>query len=91
MEFKDIKKEICWFWNIELNINKTKYKVEPEEKVLALNAGENKRNNKNEKFLKGKCKKCGKYGKIVSYCWGNRSKGNFIRNKNNDRKPSFNG
>ena len=42
MEFKDLKKEIRWFWNTELNRRKTQVKEEPEEKVLALNSGENK-------------------------------------------------
>ena len=42
MGLKDLKKEIRWFWNTELNRRKTQVKEEPEEKVLALNSGENK-------------------------------------------------
>ena len=39
MEFKDLKKEIRWFWKTELNGRKKTGKNEPVEKVLALNAG----------------------------------------------------
>ena len=42
MEFKDLKKEIRWFWKIDLNRRKTQEEYESEEKVLALNAVEKK-------------------------------------------------
>ena len=37
MEFKDLKKDIHWFWKTELNGNKTQGETEPEDKVLTLN------------------------------------------------------
>ena len=46
-----------------------------------LNSIEKKWNNKNGKFFKGKCNKCGKYGHRASDCWGNRNK-NDNRNVN---------
>ena len=42
MTFKDPKKEIRWFWKTKLNLNKKQEKPEPEDKVTALNYGENK-------------------------------------------------
>ena len=71
MKFKDMKKRIRWFWNTELNGNKTQQKIGPEEKVLALNTGEKKWNNKNGMLFKGKCNKCDKYGHRAPDWWGN--------------------
>ena len=42
MAYKDIKKEICWFWKTELVVNRKQDKQEPEGKFLALNSVENK-------------------------------------------------
>ena len=53
MKFKDLKKEIRWFWKTELNRRKTQEKEESEDKVLALKAVENKWRNKNSKLFKG--------------------------------------
>ena len=36
MNFKDSKKEICWFWKTDLNGRNKKEKEKPEDKVLAL-------------------------------------------------------
>ena len=53
---------------------KHKRKGEPEDKVLALNSREKKGRNKNSKFFKGECNKCGKYGHRASYCRGKKTK-----------------
>ena len=42
MEFKVLKKEICWFRKTYQNRRKIQERSESEEKVLALNARENK-------------------------------------------------
>ena len=53
-----------------------------------LNARENKWRNKNSKFFKGECNKCGNYVHRASECWGNK---NENRNYNKTaRKPHFN-
>ena len=65
MEFNNLKKEIPWFWKADPNGRKTQEKAKPEQKVLALNAGEKKRKNRNGKFFKGKCNKCGNYDHIA--------------------------
>ena len=52
MSFKDLKKEIHWFWKTELNWNKKQEKPDQEEKVLALNSGEDKQY-KNDNLYKG--------------------------------------
>ena len=38
VQFKDLKKEIRWFWKTELNVRNKKEKEEPEDKVLVLNS-----------------------------------------------------
>ena len=92
ISFKDLNKYIRWFWKKELSGNKTQEKIEPEDKVLALNARENKWNSNNGKLLKVKCNKCGKYVHRASGCLVNSNKVNDNRNKNkNNRKPCFNG
>ena len=53
---------------------KTHEKSEPEEKVLALNVRGGKWNNKNGKFFKCECNKCGKYGHRASGFCGNNNK-----------------
>ena len=59
--------------------------------MLALNAGENKYN-KNGKFLKGGCNKCGKYVHRATYYWVGLNKGIDNRNNNkNNRKHRFGG
>ena len=68
MEFKDLNKEILCFWKTALNGRKTQEKAESEEKVLVMNSRENKCKNKNSKFFKSKCNKCGKYGHRASNC-----------------------
>ena len=71
--------------------NKTQEKTEPEDKVLALNSVGNKQN-KNGKFFKSECNKCGKYGHRASDFWVNINKVNDNRNNSkNNRKPLFNG
>ena len=90
MELKYPKKNICCFRKTELNGNKTQKNIEPEDKVLSLNAENKKRNSNNGRFFKGKCNKCVKYGHIESDCWGNSNKVNENRNENkNNRKPRF--
>ena len=42
MAFKDVKKDIHWFWKTDLNGSKKKEKPDQKEKVIALNSGENK-------------------------------------------------
>ena len=49
MGFKELKKEIHWFWKKGLNRRKTQEKSESEEKVIALNAVEKKWKNKSSK------------------------------------------
>ena len=39
MPYKDLKKEICWFWKTGLGGNKKHEKQDPEDKFLALNSG----------------------------------------------------
>ena len=91
MEFKYLKKDICWFWKTQLNGNKKQEKPGPEEKVLELNSRE-KKQYKNGKFFKETCNKCGKYGHRASDWWGNDNKGNDNRNDNkNNMKSCFNG
>ena len=51
MEFKDLKKGICWFWKIDLNRRKTQEESESEDKVVALNAGEKKWKNNDIRCL----------------------------------------
>ena len=88
MEFKDLKKQICWFWKTDPNGRNKKEKEEPVDKVLSLNAREKKGRNNNIKFFKGEYNKCGKYGHRESDCWGNK---NYNRNnKNTERDPLFN-
>ena len=50
MAFKYLKKEKCCLWKTELNGIKTQEEHEPEEKIPALNSGENEYN-KNDKFF----------------------------------------
>ena len=90
MAFQDLKKEICWFWKTDLNRNKTQEKIEPEDKVVALNSRENKCNNNNGKLFKVECNKCGKYDHIDSYFWRNSNKVNDNRNDKKNRKRRFN-
>ena len=72
-QFKDLKEKIRLLWKTELNRRNTKEKEEPEDNVLALNAGEKKYKNNNSKFFKDECNKCGKHGHRASYCWGNKN------------------
>ena len=60
MEFKDLKKEICRLWKTKLNGTKTQEKEEPEEKVVVLNAIENKWRIKSKNMSQG----CWLLGKI---------------------------
>ena len=73
MELKDLKKDICWFWKTKLKGNKKQEKNDSEQKVLALNDGENKQY-KNGKLFKGMFNKRGKYGHRASDFWGNDNK-----------------
>ena len=91
MEFKDLKKEIHWFWKIELNGRKIQEKAEPEQNFLALNPGENKMSNKNGNFFKVECNKCGKYGHRASDYWGSSYKNDNINGNKTARNPRFNG
>ena len=81
---------MCWFQKIELNVNKAQEHFFPEEKVLSLNSGENKFNNKNGKLFQGESNKCGKYGHRASDYWGNSNKVNDNINYNKNIKPRFN-
>ena len=64
MEYKDLKKEIRWFWKPELGGCKKHKKT--KENVIALNAGQIKQNKSN--FFKGMCNKCIKYFHRASDC-----------------------
>ena len=46
--------------------------------------------NKNIKFFKGKCNKCGKYGHRASDCWGNSNKNDNRNNNRTARNPHNN-
>ena len=85
MQSKDLKKERRQFCKTDLNVRNTKER-EPEEKVIALNSGEKKWRNNNNKFFKSECNKCGKYGHRASECWGNK---NENRNDNKTERNPF--
>ena len=85
-----MKKEICWFWKTDSNRRKTQDKEESENKVLALNSGENNWRKNNSKFFKEECNKCDKYGHRASDCWVNNNKKNNRNEKNTAENTCFN-
>ena len=84
-----MKKEICWFWKKESNRRKTQEKEESENKVLALNSGENNWRKNNSKFFKEECNKCDKYGHTASDCWVNNNKTDNRNEHKTARKTCF--
>ena len=86
IEYKDLKKEICWLWKTGLYRRKKQEKQDPEDKFLEINYREREQNK--SKFYKVTYNKFGKYGHRESGWWGNKNKVNKSKNK---IKPRFGG